>query len=99
MPSGCRPRRRACSARITTTAAAPSESWLALPAVMCRPCATNLPFFHTGLSAGEGDGLLAGGLAVLVVEPLGDRDRHDLLVELPGRLRGGRAPLAVQRVF
>ncbi len=37
MPSGARPSRSATFAFITTHAAAPSENWLALPAVITPP--------------------------------------------------------------
>ena len=40
VPSGSIPRRSASSPRMTTQAAAPSDSWLALPAVTVPPSVT-----------------------------------------------------------
>ena len=56
IPSGCSPRRSASFASMTTHAEAPSESWLALPAVMC-------PFSPvTGLSAARPSSVVSGRL-------------------------------------
>ena len=42
MPKGCRPRFSASLASITSTAEAPSDNWLALPAVTVPPSRTGL---------------------------------------------------------
>jgi hypothetical protein len=55
-PSGCRPRRSASLASISTTAAAPSLSWLALPAV------THLPGPLTGCSLARPSSVVSGRL-------------------------------------
>ena len=55
-PSGCRPRFSASFASITTQIEAPSENWLALPAVMsCR-------LARTGLSAASPSSVVSGRL-------------------------------------
>src|SRR6266704_2523564 len=92
MPSGWRPRRSASLASITTHADAPSESWLALPAVIW-------PFSpRTGVLR-ERDLLLAHLAGGPVLRQLRRGDGHDFLVEAASRLARGRALLARQRVL
>ncbi len=56
VPSGVSPRRAASSADISTLAEAPSESWLALPAVMKAPSP------RTGLSLARPSRVVSGRL-------------------------------------
>ena len=95
-------------ASISTTAAAPSESWLALPAV------TNLPSPLHGLQLGEAFQRRVGTVALVAVDRVVDDrlflgllvddlhlglHRDDLVLELAGLLGGGHAALRLQRVL
>ena len=99
------PSASAVARSIRICAEAPSESWLALPAVMVSPGPVNCPPGHTvfspasafGGGAGanafilrHGHGFVAGAIALLVEQRLIDRYRHDLLGERAGRQRRPR---------
>ena len=92
---------------MTTQAEAPSESWLALPAVMQPPSRTGLrPARPSSVVVGRLPSsfsrvdLLEGDLfGLLVHDALGRRQRNDLVVEAAGFLSGRRALLALQRVL
>ena len=107
MPIGSRPRRAASLSDMRTQAEAPSDSWLALPAVM------NSLSPRTGLSFGEAVERGVGPVAFVLRERDGSRDvsagvlvgdrlrrwqRHDLARRDALALRRGGALLALQRV-
>src|SRR5262249_35580402 len=89
MPSGFRPFLAAILSLMITQAEAPSESWLALPALMVLPSNTGLIFcqpFGRGIGPrafvlGQRHRLVADLLGVLVDHGHFGRDRHDLVIE------------------
>ena len=108
MPSGFRPRLAASASLITTQAEAPSESWLALPAVI------HLSGPATGFSLARPSRLVSGrlpsslvsvtvffdtSLVFLSVDQHRGLHRHDLVVELAGLLARRGALLALQRIL
>ena len=108
MPSGLILRLAASLSDISTQAEAPSESWLALPAVMnwssprtgfslARP--SSVVSGAVALVALQRDGALGDLLGLLVLDRHDRGHRHDLGVEPAGLLAGGRALLAHQRVL
>jgi hypothetical protein len=90
---------------MTTTALLPSENWLALPAVITPPGMADLrDRFERGvgtdaLIAVDGDFARADAARGLVDHPHHGRHRHDLVGELAGGLRRGRAQLTAHTVF
>ena len=106
-PRGSRPRRSASLASISTTAAAPSESWrgvaggdvLAGPAP--APGGPGPPRWCRAGCTRRVDHVVDDGLFLgLLVDHLHlGLHRHDLVAELAGLLGGGHAPLGLQRIF
>src|SRR5580704_15156727 len=110
MPSGCNPRCSACFRSISTQTETPSESWLALPAVMKPETSGSLDWRKRGQTFERGPGPIAfialerdrllDRLAGLpVIEALGHRGRNDLVLETAGFLRRKRPLLTLERIL
>ena len=107
MPSGFRPRRAAAASLITTHADAPSENWLALPAVTVPPGSAGLSFATPSYvvsarmpsSAAMVTSLRLDARRLLVGDAHRHGHRHDLVREPAGGECGGSALLALHAVL
>ena len=92
---------------MTTQALLPSENWLALPAVITPPGQRRADLAHRLERRVGADALVAIDRDLARAERAGGRvgdahgggHRHDLILELAGRLRRGRAQLAAHAVL